>query len=104
MSTSEPKITADQFLAQVNKVLAELANAQRPEVPVKLRECFLGAFYTLKTHEHAISSHRDDFRKFRAYVRAVFATHGLEPAKRWRRQMGEEPTSEMIVSGQSGED
>ena len=97
-------ITADQFLAQCDATLQALVQ-QQPSVPpgytTKLRECFLGTFYAMKAHEHALSAAHDDIRKLTRYVDAIVQTHGLEPAKR-KAQRARSASADMIVTGQGG--
>lgn len=106
MSTNnaDVKITADQFLAQCDKTLGEAVNendAHGRVLVLRLRECFVGAYYVLKTHETTISHLHDELKRTRAYLGEVVATHGLAPmgvAKDKARTAGT-----MVASGRGGD-
>ena len=109
---SDVKITADQFLAQFDPTLTEcwrlaIASGVRLDAPtiMKLRECFLGVYYTLKAHEHAISDAQDRVTRLERYVSDVFRTNGLQGMASRRRGGGgasasaSASSSTMIVTG-----
>lgn len=95
-------ITADQFLAQVDRTLVEIDQSRiSPHDIAKIRECFLGAYYVLTTHERTISAMHDRLKALEERVARVFRAHGLQepPAQQRTRDSRSAAT---IVTGRGG--
>ncbi len=104
-------VSADQFLAQCDTIIAQFMQWGLSQSQVtQIRECFLGVYWVLKSHETTIAQHEAtlakltaDLRALQNYVKAVVTTHGLSPTKHHERALQQTPSAGVIIAGLPGE-